>query len=138
MQNVTPQSEWEWFGTPGHHIMAFWCRFHLTTKVGEYLVSTVGELVHPVNLEGGQDALRWQRKNWPGAEVGCGRYYETMVFHTSSLCEADLCGQCGMPNHNGHGLDMLGYQTAAEANRGHMAMCRKYAGLAQKEPRPAD
>ena len=34
----------KWFGSPGHFICSFDCRFHLCTQVGDYLVSTVGEL----------------------------------------------------------------------------------------------
>lgn len=38
------RSEWEWFGNVGHFILGYRCRFHLCTKVGPRLVSTVGEL----------------------------------------------------------------------------------------------
>jgi hypothetical protein len=38
-----PQSEWRWFGSPGHFICARDCRFHLCTQIGAVLVSTVGE-----------------------------------------------------------------------------------------------
>jgi hypothetical protein len=34
-----------WFGHAGHFICAEWCRFHLCTQVGPYLISTVGEYV---------------------------------------------------------------------------------------------
>lgn len=37
-------SSWEWYGHPAHFICGDKCRFHLATKVGKYLVSTVGEL----------------------------------------------------------------------------------------------
>ena len=44
---MIPVSDWIWFGTPGHFICANYCRFHLCTRVGDYLVSTVGEYVPP-------------------------------------------------------------------------------------------
>lgn len=42
-------NEWEWFGNAAHFICGRWCRFHLATKVGKYLISTVGEYVSPRN-----------------------------------------------------------------------------------------
>ena len=40
---VTKPQDWKWFRHPGHFICARWCRFHLCTQVGKWLVSTVGE-----------------------------------------------------------------------------------------------
>ncbi len=49
-----PESKWEWFGNAGHFMCSQWCRFHLCTKVGPWLVSTVGEYVHPRHSAGGE------------------------------------------------------------------------------------
>jgi hypothetical protein len=42
-----PVHNWKWFGSAAHFICGRWCRFHLATQVGRYLISTVGEFVHP-------------------------------------------------------------------------------------------
>ena len=39
------KADWEWYGNAGHFICGHSCRFHLCTKVGSYLISTVGEYV---------------------------------------------------------------------------------------------
>ena len=36
-------NNWKWFGSPGHFNGGAWCRFHLCTQVGKYVISTVGE-----------------------------------------------------------------------------------------------
>jgi hypothetical protein len=124
-----PESEWEWFGNVGHLIVGSWCRFHLTTVVGQYLISTVGFWVPP--KAGERAEADWLAKHPEGEEIGPGRFYETMVFVAGERCGGD-CG-CGLPSTNGHELDFAGYQKPAEAQRGHMEMCRKWAAVADAE-----
>ena len=38
------KDKWVWMGHAGHFICGHDCRFHMATRVGKYLVSTVGEL----------------------------------------------------------------------------------------------
>lgn len=124
-----PMSKWEWFGKPGHYICAEWCRFHLTTVVGKYVVSTVGELVHPSD-SGGSEAteMEWMAKNWPGADVGSNRKYETMVFLVGKRCRRKECGKCGHPElKNARELDANVYNTRGDAQRGHLEMCERWA-----------
>jgi len=124
---IIPKSEWEWFGAPAHFICARWCRFHMVTLIGSYVVSTVGEYVHPRNSGGGEQAeAEWLRKNWPGEDIGCDRKYETMVFRMSGRCDSETCG-CGHPFIDTAVLDTTGYNTAKDANHGHRAMCDKWA-----------
>jgi hypothetical protein len=122
-----PQSEWVWYGDPGHFICGRWCRFHLTTKVGAYLVSTVGAYVHPQRSMGSEQVeAEWLKKNWPGEDIGLDRKYETMVFHAGPECKLKDCN-CGIPMISGEELDMLGYNTAGEAAKGHLALCKKWS-----------
>src|SRR5919106_127620 len=59
-------TELKWFGHAAHFICGRWCRFHLATQVGDYLVSTVGEYwpehdvreIHAQHFDG-----EWWRKN---------------------------------------------------------------------------
>lgn len=115
-----PVSEWQWFGNAGHFICSESCRFHLCTKVGPWLVSTVGQLVFHV------DRTTGERKFEP---LGCypSSLYETMVFRAEpSVCTSREC-LCGIPDHNGRNLDSERYATAGAAAAGHMEFCRKWA-----------
>lgn len=154
---VSP-SEWEWFGAPGHFICSEDCRFHLCTKVGCYLVSTVGEMwpdrtvrkIHAsvydakwlaanVHLKGDYfDAAYMKRFGFE--TVGYDRLYETMVFTAGKPCQSRQCG-CGLPEISGSELDFEGYQTAAAATKGHRVMCERWAARPPKsesEPAPID
>ena len=122
------ESEWKWFGNAAHFICGRWCRFHLATQVGDFLVSTVGQLVHPKDSKGGEqaDAL-YLVENPNGAEIGYNRFYETMVFKAGPPCDAEGCN-CGLPIPSDHGeLDFEGYNDPGAATLGHRAMCLRAA-----------
>lgn len=59
-------------------------------------------------------------------DIGMNRLYETMVFKAGKPCDVKDCG-CGLPRTNGNDLDFRGYNTASDAARGHMDLCRKWA-----------
>lgn len=127
---MVPESEWRWFGLAGHFICGRWCRFHLCTAVGEYLISTVGLFVHPRRSVSREDTESdWLSQNPNGEEIGCNRFYETMVFRCGKPCDAPGC-KCGMPQHDGAELDFEGYQTVQDATEGHRRMCEKWARAA--------
>lgn len=135
--NVAVQkSEWQWFGASGHLCVGQWCRFHLTTQVGKYLVSTVGAYVHPRHSNGNEKAeSEWLQKNWPGEQIGLGRTFETMVFEAGAPCVDEKCG-CGMPSIGGSELDSEGYNVAKDATGGHMRMCEKWSAISTNPPSP--
>ena len=84
-----PESAWRWYGLNGHFICGRWCRYHLTTKVGRYFVSTVGMYVHPSDSGGGeQSEYAWLKLHPNGREIGMDHYYETMVFKAGAPCDA--------------------------------------------------
>jgi len=114
MRRVTPLSEWRWFGQAGHLCVAERCRFHLCTKVGKYLVSTIGEFFA-------------KNEDEKPTEIGCNRLFETMVFKAGKPCNAEVCGKCGMPEIDGRELDFTGYKKIGDAARGHVTMCHKWA-----------
>ena len=119
--------QWEWYGHAAHFICGRWCRFHMATRVGKYLVSTVGLYVHP-SKSAGHEATEaaWLQQNPNGEEIGCDRFYETMVFLAGHPCQLEGCN-CGLPAIQGNELDTGCYQTAGEARTGHMELCRKWS-----------
>lgn len=133
----------EWFGNAGHLIVSHWCRFHLTTKVGKYLVSTVGEYyperaVREIHAEV-HDPKWWaENKHLLGdmfdyaymnrfgyGEIGADRKYESMVFKAGKPCDRPEC-MCGLPDIDSSELDFRGYNTAGEAAQGHMELVKKW------------
>ena len=139
-----PREKWEWFGNAGHLIVSQDCRFHLTTLVGPWLVSTVGQrwpcrASREIHAE--IDDPQWYEKNralkgdyfdnaymkrFGYHEVGYQRLFETMIFKAGKRCQAKDCG-CGLPDISGSEVDMEGYKTAGEAAIGHYRMCEKWA-----------
>lgn len=110
-----PPSDWKWFGMAAHYICAADCLFHMATQVGEYIVSSVGDL----RLREA-DGSRGKRQ-----AIGCDRYYETFVFKAGPLC---TCG-CGMPDIDGNEIDCAPADDPMTARENHMAMCAKYAAI---------
>ena len=106
-----PTAEWEWLGYAAHLCVSNRCLFHLATRVGTFIVSTVGHYLpdahsQPTSIGGGDSDL-----------------FETMVFRVNGVC---TCG-CGAPEHDGHELLTRRYATPKKANKGHLAVCRKVA-----------
>lgn len=101
----------------------------MATQVGPWLVSTVGEYVHPMHSGGREvDENAWLVAHPMGEEIGCGRFFETMVFLAGEACAVSGC-DCGLPENSGSSLDFDGYQTRGEATQGHLAMCDKWAAI---------
>jgi hypothetical protein len=122
----TPKSKWLWFGTAAHFCCGRWCRFHLATKVGKYLISTMGEFVSPRN-SGGSEVTEgaWLKENYPGEDIGYGRKYETFVFRLGK--ETCPCG-CGLPVLSKWSeIDSLGANDAKTATENHRKLCDKWS-----------
>ena len=126
-----PIDQWQWYGSPGHLIVSRWCRFHLLTEVGDWIISTVGEYVHPRHSGGSEKVENdWLEENWPGEEIGPGRRYETMVFRFKNKHRCE-CG-CGRPIPDSwDDVYMQGANDAKSARANHYALCEKYAGMAE-------
>lgn len=108
-------SQWVWYGHAGHLCVANSCRFHLCTKVGRYLVSTVG------------DYFMDNKRETLGAEADS--FFETYVFNAypGTQCLDTNC-LCGMPKVDFNQIEGVRCATAGDAARTHMKMCKKYAG----------
>lgn len=146
MKKKISKEKWKWFGSAGHFICAHLCRFHLTTQVGKYLISTVGEMWQEEAVRRIFAKIRdreWLRKNkhlkgdyfdvaymkrFGFEKIRCDRLYETMVFKADKVCKIKECN-CGIPSINGHELDFLPANTSGEAAQNHMSLCEKYASF---------
>lgn len=101
----------EHLGFPGHLCVSSSCRFHLTTRVGRFLVSTIGAYVRP-------------DKPQVWTEVGYNRKFETMVFRVIGKCACGIdCGQAAVEYSE---IEMVGYNDPASAQLGHAKMIKKY------------
>lgn len=146
-----PKADWKWYGGPGHFIMASCCRFHLCTEIGSHLVSTVGELwprlssriIHAkcydpewltANLHRkGDDFDHAYMQRFGYEDIRCNRKFETIVFSTTGArCE---CG-CGLPRIIPSELNCEGYNDAASATAGHMALCVEYSNKGDSNESP--
>lgn len=132
------KDKWVWMPHPGHFICSRDCKFFLNTYVGGYVVSTVGEYFpdagvreimaesRGIKLEGMGDYRRADYMKKVGyEEIGYGRKYETMVFKAGRDKKNECC-----PYHatDYSELDGGAYNDAGEAFKGHLRLCKKWAG----------
>jgi hypothetical protein len=103
------KEDWIWMPHPAHFIGARECNFRLSTYVGGYIVSTIGEY-RPFYSNKLQ-------------EISLFRKYETMIFLATKGPNA--C--CPYVVKDYSDLDMVGYNTAEDAMKGHYAMCETWA-----------
>lgn len=120
----TPISEWIWDGHAAHLFVSEDCQFHMATRIGNYIISTVGEY-----LPKGEGKTRFTPP-MDGVvpdgvdysvykEVGLHRLFETYVFHAKGE---------GMGNISDWGeIDSLPANDHDTARKNHMDLCKKYA-----------
>lgn len=99
------REEWKWFGMPLHFICSDDCRWHKATQIGEYIVSSVGDMKSPLSPK-------------RGYEIGHNRSYETMVFKVDGTKEG-----CACPNFTGSELFCEGSNDHTEADAIHDKIC---------------
>lgn len=134
------RNKWVWMGHVGHFILGHKCRFHLSTYVGKYIISTVGELwnersVREIHadvcdkkwLEGNKhlkgdlfDSAYFKRFGYE--DIGCDRKYETMVFKARKSKHG--CCPYEMINEE---KDFERYKNAEKAYKGHLRLCNKWS-----------
>jgi hypothetical protein len=153
---MIPKEDWVWYGHAAHFICGQWCRFHLATKVGEFLISTVGEYWPdriPREIHAEFDDPQWLANNrhlkgdnfdfaymkrFGFQEIGHQRKYETMVFEAGKTCSDPECN-CGLPTITGHELAFEPANSAGVAAQNHYDLCEKAArGLIKVEEEVAE
>jgi len=141
------KEQWVWMGHPAHFICARDCRFHLATYVGNYIVSTVGELWQDKVVRESHARVHdpeWLRKNshllgdyfdaayfkrFGYGELHSGGWtYETMVFRAAKVKgkePKDMC--CPWRIIVNKSTQEEVYKSSDVAYRGHMKLCKKWA-----------
>jgi len=105
---MNTNTNWKWYGFAGHLIVSDRCAYHLTTKVGNFLISTVGAF----------------RKNYYDdfyTPIGSGKteLFETCAF----LCPGE--DEFGNPIR-GEELSCQRFGDSKEAEVNHYAECRRF------------
>ena len=105
---MIPKSKWVWYGYAGHLCVSRRCAYHLCTKIGNRLVSTVGAYFPNDKME------------FIGSNPE--HYYETMVFE----CDGEDSG--GNPNILSlNELERKRYTESLTAELGHRDTCYRIA-----------
>lgn len=138
------KENWIWMPHAAHLIVGDKCQFHLATYVGKYIVSTVGEYwpergVREIHAQVHDPKWLDENKHLMGdyfdsaymkrfgfEEIGAYRKYETMVFKAKRSKEKE-CKACIYVMISGEDGDFMGYDTAEEAYKGHLKMCKKWS-----------
>ena len=126
---------------PAHFICSSDCRFFLSTKVGDYIISTVGELwqdrqVREIHAQVYDPKWLEENKSLKGdyfdhaymkkfgyADIGCDRKFETMVFKAVKAKEKCCPFRIDVSNE----VDFNSYNEADKAYAGHYKLCEKWA-----------
>lgn len=146
------KDKWIWMPHPAHFICSMDCRFVLATKVGKYIVSTVGELWQDRQvreIHAGVYDPKWleENKHLKGDYFDNAYYkkfgyedlhltgwkYETMVFKAvkrKPQNKEDTC--CPFKIESGSNVDEKWYKTAEEALKGHYKLCNKWSNSLTK------
>lgn len=137
MKRIT-KDKWIWMPHAAHFVFGTECKFHLSTKVGKYIISTIGEWlpdyqareirahIKGITLTGeGEHRLADYMNKIGYEELHFGGYkYETMVFPAKKH-NGDTC--CPWRAVILKDIDKNLYKTREEAFKGHYKMCDKYS-----------
>lgn len=141
----TPKDKWVWMPHPAHFICSKDCQFFMATKVGKYIVSTVGQYWpdrqvreihasihdpkwHTANKDRkGDDYDHAYMKRFGFKDIGYNRKFETMVFKARKMPKDEGCPACSHAIVVSEVFDEEYYNEPEDAYKGHMKLCRKYA-----------
>lgn len=140
---MTKKDKWLWMPHPAHFICARDCKFFLATKVGKYIISTVGEYFpdsrvraifaecRGIKIEGKGDEYDYNYMKKIGFEElhADKTFYETMVFKAVKVPKNDKrsCESCPFRIDVQKCFDEVHYKTSAEAMKGHYKLCAKFS-----------
>lgn len=105
------RKDWKWLGYAGHFCQCYKCKFSLATEIGDFLVSTIGDMHNDFYDDD------------PITIGGEGSFYETMVFSLKDEYYHDDSG-CRVPDY----CDCIQseyYMDSVHAREGHMKICKQ-------------
>lgn len=108
------KNDWVWYGFACHFAGGSKCRYHMGTRIGGYLISTVGAY-YPTGQNNERKTL----------SAGADSFFETMVF----VCPGETSD--GDPIHSGSEIDTTRYKKSIDAEHGHRRICDEYAAKEQ-------
>jgi hypothetical protein len=136
MKRIT-RDQWIWMPHPAHFVFGHECQFHLSTKVGKYIISTIGDWlpdyprreieakIRGIALVGeGDDRLANYMKKIGYKDLRFGYKFETMVFPAKKHKEDTCCQWRAVILKD---VEDNVYKTSEEAFKGHYKMCDKYS-----------
>lgn len=140
MKKKIPRSDWVFMPHPAHFICSRDCKFFLATRVGNVIVSTIGEYLpdapvrkiiaeyRGIKIEGKGDARLadyMKRVGYEDLHIG-GWKYETMVFPCEKrVSKGETC--CEYKCSSWTPLDEEWYKKGEDAKSGHYKLCEKWA-----------
>lgn len=105
---TVPKSEWVWYGYAGHLCVGRRCAYHMATRIGGFLVSTVGHFL--------PDGKTMEHIGGPDD------FFETFVFR----CDGETAD--GDPNLTSlEEVFTRRYAKSIDAERGHRQICDEFA-----------
>lgn len=113
---MIPKDEWTWYGFAGHYIGGRQCAYHLCTRIGDRMVSTVGAY-YPDRTSDMQTL-----------GIGDDDFFETMVFPCDGEDEHGNINILEWSEIESHS-----YPTSIAAEIGHRNICDRIAGLKQED-----
>ena len=118
VNNNMKKENWIWMPHPGHFICSYRCRFFLNTCVGNYIISTLGELSTDEKYHNDSENGTWE-------EVALNAKYESMVFKAQKDKINKCCPWTAVISEDE--LDTKYYDSALEATKGHYKLCNKWS-----------
>lgn len=116
---TAPVESWVWDGHAAHLIVGSSCQFHLATRVGDYIVSTVGEYRSETDHPDGDRNYAETGDYAAFTTIGVGRLFETYVFRAVGSGFGKVTDYSE--------IDALPANDHDTATANHMTLCRKYA-----------
>lgn len=103
-------------GYAGHFMMCRDCQFHLTTEVGDFVVSTIGDYCPDGELTNRVEIIK-------------GYNFQTKVFQFMGYSCSDIClyvTRTPLNLNYSNAIETKNYNTAGEAQEGHRKLCQIY------------
>ncbi len=118
--DLRARAAWKWHGYAGHFVGGSRCAFHMSTRIGGHLVSTLGDY-RPKSGDG---------ETPEPLGLGPTSLFETMVF---ACDDEDEHGNTNIVSYDS--IDGERYGASLPAEQGHLRYCEKYHQINREKNR---